>query len=153
MKRQLLLILIAILILSACSTATTATGDIEVHSAWARPTAQGNNAAVYLVLHNHSKTNDMLTGISSNVADAIEIHESKMVNDVMQMKMLNSLPVASGDEIIFEPGGTHIMLVSVKKPLALGEHIGIILHFKNHADIVADVQIDDTMPADDHADH
>jgi len=150
MKKILILALAGVVLLSACGTATT--GDIEVHSAWVRPTAQGENAAVYLTLHNHTAEGDELVSASSNVADVVEIHESKMENDVMQMNMIPSLPMAADEEIIFKPGGLHIMLVSVKEELVLGEHIGVILHFKNHKDIVVEVHIENSMPEDDHED-
>jgi copper(I)-binding protein len=146
MKKLFILAFIGTLLLSACG----APGDIEIHSPWVRPTAQGENAAVYLTIHNHSANPDELIGASSNMADMVEIHESKMVNDVMQMNMLKSVPVAAGEEVVFMPGGLHIMLVNVKQELKLGDHVGVILHFKNHADIVVDVQVDDTVPADSH---
>jgi copper(I)-binding protein len=146
MKKIIGLIVVLAAFLSACS----APGDLEVHQAWVRPTAQGENAAVYLTLHNHSANADELTGATTTVADMVEIHESKMENDVMQMGMLTSLPIAADEEIIFAPGGLHIMLVNIKDELVLGEHIGLVLHFKNHADIVVEVHIEDSMPDEDH---
>jgi hypothetical protein len=146
MKQFFILTITGAILLSACG----ATGEIETHSAWVRPTAQGENAAVYLTLHNHTAEGDELVGASSNAADVVEIHESKMENDVMQMNMLPSLPIAADEEIIFKPGGLHIMLIGVKEEFVLGERIGLILHFKNHEDIVVEVHIEDSMPEDDH---
>lgn len=146
MKKIIGLIVVLVAFLSACS----APGDLEVHQAWVRPTAQGENAAVYLTIHNHSANDDELTGVTTTVADMVEIHESKMENDVMQMSMVTSLPIAADEEIIFTPGGYHIMLVSIKQELVLGEHMGLILHFKNHEDIVVEVHIEDSMPDEDH---
>jgi len=146
MRSLFSLMLVLAISLSGCS----APADIEVHQAWVRPTAQGENAAVYLTLHNHTENDDELTGVSSNAADVVEIHESKMENDVMQMNMLTSVSLAADEEVIFTPGGLHIMLVNVKQELVLGEHIGVILHFKNHADIVVNVHIEDSMPEEDH---
>ena len=145
MKQIFVLTLAGALLLSACK----ATGEIEVHSAWVRPTAQGENAAVYLTLHNHTAEGDELIGATATVADVAEIHESKMENDVMQMDMFTSLPIAADEEIIFAPGGLHIMLVDVKEELVLGEHIGLILHFKNHEELMVEVHIEDSMPEED----
>ena len=146
MKKIIGLIVVLVAFLSACS----APGDLEVHQAWVRPTAQGENAAVYLTIHNHSANDDELTGVTTTVADMVEIHESKMENDVMQMSLVTSLPIAADEEIIFTPGGYHIMLVNIKEELVLGEHMGLILHFKNHEDIVVEVHIEDSMPEEDH---
>jgi len=146
MKHFFILLLTGAFLLTACSSPK----DIEVHSAWVRPTAKGENAAVYLTIHNHSDKDDELIGVSSTVADVIEIHESKMNNDVMTMNMLESLPLAAGEEVTFEAGGLHMMMTNIKQELALGEHIGIILHFKNHKDIVVNVHIENSMPEEDH---
>jgi copper(I)-binding protein len=146
MKRIYALTLALGILLSAC----TAPADMEVQQAWVRPTAKGENAAVYLTLYNHMDTADELLSVSAPVADVVEIHESKMENDIMQMNMLMSLPLAADEELIFTPGGLHIMLVNIKEELVLGGHIDIILHFKNHADIAVDVHIEDSMPEADH---
>jgi copper(I)-binding protein len=146
MKRIFLLGLVLLLTLSACS----APGDMEVHSAWVRPTARGENAAVYLTLHNHSSDDDELIGASSPAADAVELHESTMENDVMQMNMIMSVPIASEEEIVFAPGGLHIMLIGVKEALVLGGHIAVVLNFNNHEDIAVEVQIENAMPEEDH---
>lgn len=134
--------------LSACGVVP---GKIEVHNAWARPSAQGENAAIYFTIHNHSSGADELIGASSDMADNVEIHESKSENDIVQMTMLTSLPLGADEEIIFAPGGLHIMLVNINQEFKLGEHIGLILHFKNHEDLVVDVHIEDAVPEEDHS--
>jgi len=137
MKQVLIFVLAGLFILGACSAAE----DIEVHEAWARPTAQGNTAAAYFSLHNHATNNDELIGAVSAIADAVEIHESKMVNDVMTMNMVSSIPLKAGDELTFEPGGLHVMLVGIKQELKFGDEFELVLKFKNHADIKVTVKV------------
>lgn len=147
MKRFIILILIGVLLLSACE----AERGIEVHEAWIRPAAKGDNGAVYFVIHNHSSQTDELVGISAEIAAAAEIHESKMSGDVMQMKKLDSLPLGAGVEIEFSPGRLHVMLVSLKNDLKLGDEIGIILHFSNYEDIRVIVPVSDSSLPEDHS--
>jgi hypothetical protein len=139
MKRFILIFTSAVYFLSACG----GTGDIEAHNAWIRPTAQGENAAVYFQLDNHTQNADELIGASSNIADIVEIHESKMENDVMQMNMVPTIQLGVDDEVIFAPGGYHIMLISVEQELKSGDHIGVILHFRDHEDLVINVSVGD----------
>ena len=145
MKRTIPFFLIGVFLLSACGPEK----GIEVHSAWARPTNQGENGAVYCELHNHASTADELTGASSNAAEAVEIHESTLSGDVMQMKMIPSLPIDAFADMAFEPGGLHIMLVDLKQDLKLDDGIEIVLHFKNHEDITVHVVVKDTAPEDE----
>jgi len=147
MKRTVIYTLFVVFLLTACSAAEK---EIEIHSAWVRPTAQGQNAAVYFTLHNHTDTDDELLSITSNLTNTIEIHETKVENDVAQMSMLDTLPIAADEEITFAPGGLHVMLVGVQQELVLGDHIGVILHFREHADIVVNVHVENTLPEADH---
>jgi len=152
MRRLILFFGILTLLLSACGN--TAAGDIEIHDPWVRPTAQGENAAIYFQIHNHSVDDDEITGASSNIADVAEIHKSTMENDIMKMSLLTSLPIAAGEEVNFTLGGLHIMLVSIKQEIKAGDHVGVILHFKNHEDIVMNVSVGDApVNSDEHNSH
>jgi len=149
MKKLLLAALASILFLTACGTSEK---GIEVHSAWARPAAQGANGGVYFELHNHGSTADELVGASSDMAEAVEIHESKMEGDVMKMEMQPSLPIDAYADMAFEPGGLHVMLVSLKQDLKLDDEFEIVLHFKNHEDITVHVIVKDSAPEEEHTD-
>jgi len=138
MKRVLMIVIIGALLLSACG----APGDIEAHQPWARAALQGENSAVYLELNNRSSTPDELVGVSSDVASAIEIHLSSMNSDgTMQMVKQDSIPLAVDAEILFAPGGLHIMLVGLTRDLKAGDTFQLTLRFKSHADIVLDVVV------------
>lgn len=150
-KRITKLIFSAALLLSACA----ADEGITVHNAWMRPTAQGDNGAVYFVLHNDSTEADELLGASSNVAEAVEIHESSMAvgTDVMKMNQVFSVPLGRGSEVVFEPGGYHIMLVNVSRELPVGETIEVTLHFKNHEDVPINISVAEFAPSGDEHSH
>lgn len=140
MKRVLMLITTAVFLLSACGAET----GIEIHDPWIRPAAKGENGAVYLVIHNHSSQTDELIGVSSDVATAAEMHESRMNGDIMQMHKLESVPLEAYAEIEFAPGRLHVMLVALKNDLEVGNQIEVILHFKNFQDIKLTVPVRET---------
>lgn len=145
MKRLLLLVLAAILLLPACETEK----GIEVHEAWMRPAAQGQNGAVYFVIHNHSSQADELVGITSDLAAAAEIHESKMSGDVMQMNQLESVPLEGYAEVESGPGGLHVMLIDLRKDLQTGDEIQLTLHFTNSEDIKVTAVVGESAPAEE----
>ena len=86
-------------------TACGAEKGIEIHSAWMRSAGQGENGAVYFVIHNHSSQTDELISVTSDMAAAAEIHESKMSGDIMQMSQVESVPLDAFTEIEFASGG------------------------------------------------
>lgn len=147
MKQILILILAMTLSLSACGGTEQ---GIEVREAWMRPAAQGENGAVYFVIHNRGPQ-DTLTGVSSDIAEAVEMHESTMSGDVMQMHRLDSVPLAASSEIKFEPGGLHVMLIDLKKDLKIGDEVEITLHFTNFEDIDVTVPVSDMPVSGDHS--
>lgn len=139
-KRILVSVLTIVVLLSGC--AAPATEGVEVRDAWARPAAQGGNGAVYFIIR--SSAADELVGVASDVADAVEMHESLMSGDVMEMHHLQSVPLKAGEEVVFEPGGLHIMLIGLKQDLKLGDEFQITLQFKNDEDIQLRVPVQDT---------
>lgn len=141
--------LAGILLLMGCG----AERGIEVHEVWMRPAAQGENGAIYFVIHNHSSQADELVGITSALAVAAEIHESKMNGDVMQMNQLQSVPLEAYAEVEFKPGGLHVMLIDLKKDFLPSHELEATLHFKNSEDIKVMVVVGESAPAEeDHSD-
>ena len=143
-------IFILILIVGILFTACGAEKGIEIHSAWMRPAGQGENGAVYFVIHNHSSEVDELIDVSSDIAAAAEMHESKMSGDVMQMDQVESVPLKAFAEIEFAPGGLHIMLVDLKQDVRVGYEIEVVLHFKNFEEIKIIAPVRETAAPDDH---
>ena len=149
MKFKIMILLIGVLLLNACSPTT----GFQVSNAWARPALQDGNGAVYFLLQNHSPTGDELTGVSAEAARAAEIHESKMEGDVMQMRQVSSIPIGGNESIELGPGGYHIMLIGLNQELQAGEEIQITLHFKNHEDLLVTVPVQEMAPEGSTAGH
>jgi copper(I)-binding protein len=150
MKKVFWLIPLGVLLLTTCGSEK----GIEIHDALMRPAAQGENGAVYFVIHNHSSQADALTGLTSDIAVA-EMHESKMNGDIMQMNQVESVPLEPYAEIEFAPGGLHVMLVGLKQDMKLGDEIDLSLHFKNYQDLKVRVTVSESavpgdQPSEDH---
>jgi len=144
-NRILVSVLILVFLLSGCST--TATEVVEIRDAWARPAVQGGNGAIYLVIR--SSEPDELVGASSDIADAVEIHESTMSEDVMEMHQLEFVPLEPGEDVTFKPGGLHIMLIGLRQDLKNGDRIEITLHFSRYQDIRVSVPVQDIPASED----
>jgi periplasmic copper chaperone A len=149
MKRLMAAIFLGSFLLAACSAAT----GIEISKAWTRPALQDGNGAVYFLLQNHSAISDELTGVSSEAARAVEMHESKMEGDVMQMRQILSVPIRGKEGIEFGPGSNHVMLVGLNRELQAGDEIQITLHFKNHEDLQVTVPVQEMAPGSEMEDH
>jgi periplasmic copper chaperone A len=114
----------------AASSAAVAAEQVTVGNAWARATAPGQEVgAAYMDIK--SATDATLTKVESPAADAVEIHMMSMKNGVMEMRMLETMPLPAGKVIKLEPGGFHLMLIDLKKPLKAGEDVAFTLHLRD----------------------
>lgn len=141
------LILSAVFLLSACSSGT----GIESHEAWVRIALQGENTALYLILHNHTDMDVRLIGISTDVANVVELHSTEVANDMMQMRQVGVVEIAADSEVEFKSGGFHIMLIGLKKDLKVGDEITISFDFENYQDVSIKVPVKES--AEEHQSH
>ena len=107
-------------------------GRISVADAWARPTiGQSGTTAAYMTIANQGNTADVLKRVRSKKVKSIEMHQATVTADgVVQMrKVEGGLPIDAGASLVFEPGGTHLMLVGLEDALNAGEQLLLTLEF------------------------
>ncbi len=71
-----------------------------------------------------------LVSAASPAARIVEIHEMKMENNVMNMQAVSKLDIAPGKPVELKPGGYHVMLIDLVKPLNKGDAVPMTLEFK-----------------------
>ena len=107
----------------------SAWSQVTVSDAWVRGTVKGQSATgAFMSLK--SPVDVVLTRAETSVAGKVEIHEMKMDGNVMRMKAVPQLEVPAGKAVDLGPGGYHVMLTGLKKPLAKGDKVAIKLHFE-----------------------
>lgn len=121
---------------SACGS------DIVVRAAWARATPLGAvTAAVYATITNPTSRPIEILRITTEVAQKSELHESVEHDGMMRMRHIDPLIVSPGETLILQPGGKHIMLVKLLKPLLEGEKFVLKLTDKSAATTVTEVVV------------
>ena len=120
---------VAAMMVVALSAHAQRSADVEVKSAWARPTVAGQmGTGAFMNLT--SKDGARIVGASSDVAGVVEIHEMAMEGNVMKMRPIHSLVLPPASTVELKPGGHHMMLMDLKRPLAAGEKIKIELRLE-----------------------
>lgn len=110
--------------LFACSTAALA--QVSVDHPWARATvAQQKTSGAFLEIR--AARPMRLVAASTPVAEKVEFHEMRMDNGVMQMRSVAAIELPANQTVAFGPGGMHLMLQQLKRPLSAGEHIPLTL--------------------------
>jgi copper(I)-binding protein len=107
-------------------------GDLVITQAWSRATPGGAKVGGgYLTIENKGSTPDRLIGGSADIADKIQMHEMAMNGSVMTMRLLDKgLSIDPGKIVKLAPGGYHLMLLDLKRPLKQGDKVPVTLEFE-----------------------
>ncbi len=136
---------------------------ISVEGAWARPSAEGSMmSAAYFTVRNTGDEDDALVGASADVAGRAELHESRPAtteskaegsmggqtmggsggNDMaMEMVPVDRITVPAGGSVELKPGGLHVMLMDLKRPLAVGDRFQLTLRFEKSGEQTVEVEV------------
>ena len=118
---------LALLALVPAFTTAAAPSTLTVQDAWVRAAPGVDVAAAYLTLHNGGTQPVVVSGVSSPAAGAAMIHETTLVNGRSTMRAHEPLRIAAGETVRFAPEGLHIMLHELKRPLAAGDEVPLVL--------------------------
>ena len=131
------------LIVLLCGLLTFALqAEISVKDATIRLLPPGvPNTAAYFSLQNSSNKNVTLIGVKADFVSKAEIHNHIMVNDMMSMQQQSEVVIEPGETVHFAPGGLHIMLFGLQKPLRAGQSLTMSLQTKTGEliDVIAKV--------------
>ena len=121
-------------------------GEIDIGHPYARPTREGQMVgAGYLKLANKGPV-DRLVAASSPAAGTVEIHSMSMEGDVMKMRQVDAIEIATGQTVELKPGGYHLMLMGLKAPLKVGEKFPLTLKFEKSGEVVVTVNVEEPKP-------
>jgi len=116
--------------------------EIEVSDFLVRAVPPGaENTALFMTLTNPNGADIVLSGISSPVCRAAEIHLMRHKDGLMEMKHVPELTIRGGETVRFSPEGYHIMLIGLKKTLKQGDIVPVTLSFKNGSTVRIDATV------------
>lgn len=147
--------LIAVALGLAAGASYAQPAALQAQGAWLRATPAVG--AGYLVIANGGAA-DKLVGASSDAATSVELHTHNMEGGVARMRQVDNVPVAAGQKVEFKPGGLHLMLMGLKKPLKDGDQVAIKLRFEKAGELPVNFVVDNQRvpapaAADPHAGH
>ena len=99
---------------------------VVVSKAWIRPTVPGQTVAgAYLNIT--AKEAARLIAVRSPVSPSVQIHWMQMDGDMMRMRQVQALDLPKNTPVSLKPGGYHLMLMKLKKPIHAGDKIPLTL--------------------------
>ncbi|WP_163937788.1 copper chaperone PCu(A)C [Paraferrimonas sp. SM1919] len=102
------------------------------------------NGAAYMRINNHTATDITLESAVADIAK-VEIHTMVSHDGLMSMEQLEAIGIAANSSFELKPGGVHLMLLGLKKPLIAGESFDVRLKFNNGQTLLVNVEIAQSM--------
>jgi len=126
--------------------------SIHLDHVWSRAALAGHEGVVYLTITS-AGTQDSLVDITTPASANAELHQSFSDHGVVRMRPVPSLQIEPGKPVTLTPGGYHIMLKDLKRPLKQGDSFLITLSFAKAGRITATATVEKAgarMPDIDH---
>ncbi|GGD72943.1 copper chaperone PCu(A)C [Lacimicrobium alkaliphilum] len=111
------------------------------------------NTAAYMQLVNTASQDVELVGAKTDVVERVEIHDHQMYDGMMKMVQQQSATVPADSTLTFKPGGLHLMMFGVKKPLEKNQHVTITLLFADGSEMEVDAVVTEPGADNSHQHH
>lgn len=122
--------------------AMPAWAQLSVEQPWSRATPPGSKIGVgFMRLRNAGSAPARVVGVSSPVAGRVEMHVTTRDGDVMRMRHVSSLEIPAGGAVALKPGGAHLMLMDLKRPLKVGDRVPLTLKLEKGGDVTVELPV------------
>ena len=142
MLARMLTMMAAGLLAAASAGAEPASTGVVVERPWSRASIGTMRPGVaYLTIRNNGEAPAILTGVATPAAKRPEVHESVIKDGVARMRPAGRVTIPPGATVRLRPGGLHIMLMELTRPLEEGAMLPLTLEFEATGPLKVDVPI------------
>lgn len=100
----------------------------RIEDAWLRlPPVSMPMLAGFARIENDCRGSFGIVGARSDAFADVSVHETRVTAGVSRMRAVAEVPVEPGAEVLFKPGGLHLMLMQPVRPLKPGERVVVEL--------------------------
>lgn len=144
-------------VLLGCGGGGEVSDRLEAEGAWSRPTPAGaDEGVVYLTVTSDRDDAVVEASVPADVAESAQLHQTMVGGsggahhhggggsadgDTVSMGEAERLPVAPGEPLVFEPGGNHVMLTGLRRPLVAGQRFVLRLRLATGRSVEAPVTV------------
>lgn len=128
------------LLLSLLGLSLQVNAQTVVDDAWVRATVAGQ-PSTGAFMHITASSDSKLVEVQSPVAKTVQIHESKMENDVMSMQPVASVPLPAGKSVAIVPEGYHVMLIDLVGQIKVGDQVPLTLIVEDSKGVKESIEV------------
>ncbi len=131
-------------LMSSCADAGGSACEPRVEQGWVRLVPGGMPMhAGFGRIANQCDAPAVVTGARSPSYGSIELHETRNVDGMMQMRQIKELRIAAKDAATMKPGGLHLMLMEPKAPLKAGDRVTIVFTLAGGGEVTSEFAVRD----------
>jgi copper(I)-binding protein len=122
--------------------AASAWSQVEIEKPWIRATAPGaKSAAGYMIIRNKGAQAERLVGGASALAAKVETHVHVKDGEILRMREVEGFDIPAKGIFELKPGGAHLMLLDIKRPLKEGEKVPVTLKFERAGELTVEFHV------------
>ena len=93
------------------------------------------------VLLRNAGAADRVMGAASPVAGRVEMHVTVREGEVMKMREVSAFEIPAGGTFELRPGGAHLMLMGLKRPLKKGDKVPLTLKLEKGGELTVELEV------------
>ncbi|MFN7148560.1 MAG: copper chaperone PCu(A)C [Microthrixaceae bacterium] len=142
-------------VVTSCAGGAATPDELTVTDVWARPTSAGaDDGVVYLTIVSPTADTLLSAEVPGDVAGATVLHESMLMDGDGGGGHHDSgahhgggstpgvtVPLPPDEPVQFAPGGLHVMLESLGRPLLEGDRFPLTLRFETAGEVRAEARV------------
>lgn len=107
-----------------------ARAEMTITQPWVRASVPGQRTtAAFMQLT--AAQDSALRAVRTPRAASVELHRTEQVRGMMSMRPVARLALPAGQRVDIAPGGYHLMLLGLKQPLRIGEHVPLTVEIED----------------------
>jgi len=147
MNSRVISLLVCMIVVPACEQERGPQLDISALRAFA-PLPGSQNGVAYMTVTNNSSNEIVINGVRSPQFERVEMHETKIENEVSRMRPVTEVSIAAGGQVVFEAGGLHLMLVNPAPDTLPGSPVTLELTYDGNGLLIVSATLQSRLPVD-----
>ena len=132
------IVVLSLIALIGAASAVAQDAPIRLEEPWVRRApampdsgpGTESKAAGYVTIVNRSAARDALVSAAADVAERVELHETRNMSGMLMMERVPKVDVGPGARVELKPGSYHLMLIGLKRALTPGQTVTLTLEFE-----------------------
>jgi len=132
---------VVLIMLGVTPAAAQSLRPVTVENAWVRLLDGGQSVSVFFEIKNHVEQSDRLIEVGTPLADRARLYSTRRSSGRMTYLPIDNLDIGGFAEVRLRPGGYHVRLEGLRRPLRVGDTVPLTLRFSRSGHIEVSARV------------